>query len=415
MGKFTYKARDEKGSLVTGVLEGDNKRAAYLQIDALGLFPVSVSETKERTFSFEDFLASLRRVRYDDIIFFTRQLQTVIRAGIPMLSGLRAIEEQTSSVKLKVAIKGMVQDIDKGASLSDALMKQKKLFPDLYTSMVKAGEIGGSLEEVLERLAALLEFQLKTKEMLKSAIRYPVFVVTTLVVAFLVLINFVVPRFAVLFRGAKMDLPLPTRMLLFINDVFQNNAFYLAVFIILLIGEFFLYKRQNAGTLAIDRLKLRTPLIGPIILNICMSRFANMFENLIKVGIPVVRTLEVVSRTVGNEYIAQKIRDKRKDRKGFGHFSAFREAEIFPPLVIHLISTGEQTGALEDMLKEVSTHYDREITYSINRLSTWIEPLLTGGLSLIVLFLALAIFLPWWNRWVPLEWWMKTFLKIQRI
>ncbi|MGD9577481.1 MAG: type II secretion system F family protein [Syntrophorhabdus sp.] len=398
MGKFTYKARDEKGSLVTGVLEGDNKRAAYLQIDALGLFPVSVSETKERTFSFEDFLASLRRVRYDDIIFFTRQLQTVIRAGIPMLSGLRAIEEQTSSVKLKVAIKGMVQDIDKGASLSDALMKQKKLFPDLYMSMVKAGEIGGSLEEVLERLAALLEFQLKTKEMLKSAIRYPVFVVTTLVVAFLVLINFVVPRFAVLFRGAKMDLPLPTRMLLFINDVFQNNAFYLAVFIILLIGAFFLYKRTNAGTLAIDRLKLRTPLIGPIILKICMSRFANMFENLIKVGIPVVRTLEVVSRTVGNEYIAQKILEiSGKIERGLGISRPLREAEIFPPLVIHLISTGEQTGALEDMLKEVSTHYDREITYSINRLSTWIEPLLTGGLSLIVLFLALAIFLPWWN------------------
>ncbi len=315
-----------------------------------------------------------------------------------MLSGLRAIEEQTSSVKLKVAIKGMVQDIDKGASLSDALMKQKKLFPDLYTSMVKAGEIGGSLEEVLERLAALLEFQLKTKEMLKSAIRYPVFVVTTLVVAFLVLINFVVPRFAVLFRGAKMDLPLPTRMLLFINDVFQNNAFYLAVFIILLIGAFFLYKRTNAGTLAIDRLKLRTPLIGPIILKICMSRFANMFENLIKVGIPVVRTLEVVSRTVGNEYIAQKILEiSGKIERGLGISRPLREAEIFPPLVIHLISTGEQTGALEDMLKEVSTHYDREITYSINRLSTWIEPLLTGGLSLIVLFLALAIFLPWWN------------------
>ncbi len=398
MGKFTYKARDEKGSLITGVIEGDNKRSAYLQIDALGLFPIAVSETKEQSFSFDNFLATLKPVRYDDIIFFTRQLQTVIRAGIPILSGLRALEEQTSNARLKGAIKEMVQDIDKGASLSDGLMKQKKLFPDLYTSMVKAGEIGGSLEEVLERLATLLEFQLKTKEMLKSAIRYPIFVVTTLLIAFLVLINFVVPRFAVLFRGAKMDLPLPTRMLLFINDVFQNNAVYLAVFIVLIIGAFFLYKRTDAGTLVIDRLKLKTPLIGPIILKICMSRFANMFENLIKVGIPVVRTLEVVSRTVGNEYIAQKILEiSGKIEKGLGISRPLREAEIFPPLVIHLIATGEQTGSLEDMLKEVSTHYDREITYSINRLSTWIEPLLTAGLSLMVLFLALAIFLPWWN------------------
>jgi len=398
MGKFTYKARDEKGSLVTGIIEGDNRRAAYAQIDALGLFPVTVSEAREEIFSIENFLTALKPVRYDDIIFFTRQLQTVIRAGIPILSGLRAIEEQTSNVKLRGAIKEMVQDIDKGASLSDAMMKQKKLFPDLYTSMVKAGEIGGSLEEVLERLATLLEFQLKTKEMLKSAIRYPIFVVTTLLIAFLVLINFVVPRFAVLFRGAKMDLPLPTRMLLLTNDIFQNYAIYLGISIFILIGGFLLYKRTDAGTLEIDRLKLRAPLIGPIILKICMSRFANMFENLIKVGIPVVRTLEVVSRTVGNEYIAQKIIEiSGKIEKGLGISRPLREAEIFPPLIIHLISTGEQTGSLEDMLKEVSTHYDREITYSINRLSTWIEPLLTAGLSLMVLFLALAIFLPWWN------------------
>jgi len=398
MGKFTYKARDEKGSLVTGIIEGDNRRAAYAQIDALGLFPVAVSEAREEIFSIESFLTALKPVRYDDIIFFTRQLQTVIRAGIPILSGLRALEEQTSNVKLRGAIREMVQDIDKGASLSDAMMKQKKLFPDLYTSMVKAGEIGGSLEEVLERLATLLEFQLKTKEMLKSAIRYPIFVVTTLLIAFLVLINFVVPRFAVLFRGAKMDLPLPTRMLLLTNDIFQNYAIYLGISIFILIGGFLLYKRTDAGTLEIDRLKLRGPLIGPIILKICMSRFANMFENLIKVGIPVVRTLEVVSRTVGNEYIAQKIIEiSGKIERGLGISRPLREAEIFPPLIIHLISTGEQTGSLEDMLKEVSTHYDREITYSINRLSTWIEPLLTAGLSLMVLFLALAIFLPWWN------------------
>jgi type II secretory pathway component PulF len=398
MGKFTYKARDEKGSLVAGMIEGDNRRAAYLQIDALGLFPIAVSEIKEQSFSLENFLASLRPVRYDDIIFFTRQLQTVIRAGIPMLTGLRALEEQTSNVKLRAAIREMAQEIDKGASLSDTLMKQKRLFPDLYTSMVKAGEVGGSLEEVLERLATLLEFQLKTKETLKSAIRYPIFVVTTLAIAFLVLINFVVPRFAVLFRGAKTELPLPTRMLLIINDIFQHYGIYLVVFIVLAFGAFFLYKRTAAGTLAIDRLKLRSPLIGPIILKICMSRFANMFENLIKVGIPVVRALEVVSRTVGNEYIAQKILEiSGKIEKGLGISRPLKEAEIFPPLVIHLISTGEQTGSLEDMLKEVSTHYDREITYSINRLSTWIEPLLTAGLSLMVLFLALAIFLPWWN------------------
>jgi type II secretory pathway component PulF len=398
MGKFAYRARDERGSLVTGVIEGDNRRAAYVQIDAMGLFPVTVSETRERSYSLENTFASLRPIRYDDIIFFTRQLQTVIRAGIPMISGLRALEEQTSNVRLKVAIRDICQDVDKGTSFSDALSKQKRIFPELYVSMVRAGEIGGSLEEVLERLASLIEFQMKMKEMLKAAIRYPIFVVATLVVAFLVLINFVVPRFAVLFRGAKMELPLPTRMLLVVNDVFQNYLLYVVLLLLALVAAFFLYRRTEDGRLTIDRLKLKIPLMGPIILKICMSRFANMFENLIKVGIPVVRTLEVVSRTVGNEYIAQKIREiGSKIEKGMGISRPLREAEIFPSLVIHLVSTGEQTGSLEEMLNEVSTHYDREITYSINRLSTWIEPLLTAGLSLMVLFLALAIFLPWWN------------------
>ncbi|OPX92911.1 MAG: putative type II secretion system protein F [Syntrophorhabdus sp. PtaB.Bin006] len=251
---------------------------------------------------------------------------------------------------------------------------------------------------MLERLAGLLEFQLKTKEMLTSAVRYPIFVVTTLVVASIVLINFVIPRFAVLFRGARMQLPLPTRVLLAINDVFQGYATFLLFAVIVLAVAFVFYKRSKPGTLLIDRLKLRIPLIGPIILKICMSRFANMFENLIKVGIPVVRTLEVVSRTVGNEYIAQRILEiGGKIEKGMGIARPLKEAGIFPSLVIHLVSTGEQTGSLEEMLNEVSTHYDREITYSISRLSTWIEPILTAGLSLMVLFLALAIFLPWWN------------------
>lgn len=403
MGKFTYKARDERGALVTGVMEGDDRRSVYAQLDAIGLLPVAVSEVRETSFLGNAF-AALQPVRYDDIIFFTRQLQTVIRAGIPMILGLRALEEQTSNGRLKAAVREVCQDIDRGITFSDALSRHKKVFPELYIAMVRAGEVGGSLEEVLERLAGLLEFQMKTREMLKAAVRYPIFVVTTLLVASVVLIRFVIPRFAGLFRGAKMELPLPTRILLAVSDFFQGYGLALLVVVIALALLFFLYKRSKVGAFNIDRLKLRVPLIGPIILKICMSRFANMLENLIKVGIPVVRTLEVVSRTVGNEYIGQRILEiGAKIERGMGIARPLREAQIFPPLVIHLVATGEQTGALEDMLKEVSTHYDREITYSINRLSAWIEPLLTAGLSVMVLFLALAMFLPWWNMMAALR------------
>lgn len=403
MATFNYKARDERGALITGVMEGDDKKAVYVQIDAMGLLPVTVSETRETSFM-ENTFSAFQPVRYDDIIFFTRQLQTVIRAGIPMILGLRALEEQTSNTRLKSAVREICQEIDKGTAFSDALSRHKKIFPELYIAMVRAGEVGGSLEEVLDRLAGLLEFQMKTREMLKTAIRYPIFVVTTLVVAFMVLIKFVIPRFAALFRGAKMELPLPTRILLAVSDFFQGYALYVLLMLAALVIVFVLYRKSKAGAFNIDRLKLKIPLIGPIILKICMSRFANMLENLIKVGIPVVRTLEVVSKTVGNEYIAQRVLEiGAKIEKGMGIARPLREARIFPPLVIHLVATGEQTGALEAMLNEVSAHYDREITYSINRLSAWIEPILTAGLSLMVLFLALAMFLPWWNMMAALR------------
>ena len=398
MGTFTYRARDEKGSLVTGTLDGDGKQAVYQQLDAMGLFPISASEIGRGFSSLDDIFVRFQRVKYDDLVFFTRQLQTVVRAGIPLISGLKALEEQTSNTRLKAAIRTICQDVDRGQSFSDALSKHKGIFPELYTSMVRAGELGGSLEEVLERLSGVLEFQMRTKEMLKSALRYPMFVIGTLVIAFIVLINVVVPKFVPLFKGSKVALPLPTQILLLINDVMSAYGVFVISGIIALIVLFFLYIRTERGSFLFDNLKLKVPLIGPIILKICMGRFAFTLENLVRAGVPIVKTLEIVSRTVGNNFIAKKILEIGvKVEKGRGISRPMRDAKIFPPLVIHLVSTGEETGSLEDMLREVSTHYDREVTYSVNRLSAWIEPILTAGLSIMVLFLALAIFMPWWN------------------
>ena len=398
MGTFTYRARDEKGSLVTGTLDGDGKQAVYQQLDAMGLFPISASEIGRGFSSLDDIFVRFQRVKYDDLVFFTRQLQTVVRAGIPLISGLKALEEQTSNTRLKAAIRTICQDVDRGQSFSDALSKHKGIFSELYTSMVRAGELGGSLEEVLERLSGVLEFQMRTKEMLKSALRYPMFVIGTLVIAFIVLINVVVPKFVPLFKGSKVALPLPTQILIFINDIMSAYGVFVISGLIAIIVLFFLYIRTERGSFLFDNLKLKVPLIGPIILKICMGRFAFTLENLVRAGVPIVKTLEIVSRTVGNNFIAKKVLEIGvKVEKGRGISRPMRDAKIFPPLVIHLVSTGEETGSLEEMLREISTHYDREVTYSVNRLSAWIEPILTAGLSIMVLFLALAIFMPWWN------------------
>ena len=405
MAKFTYKARDEKGALITGVMDGENKKAIYTQLDTMGFFPISASEEKKgASSSINTGFAIFNKVKYDDLIFFTRQLQTVVRAGIPLISGLKALEEQTSNPRLKEAIKNTYQDIDRGQSFSDALAKHKNVFPEIYVSMIRAGEVSGSLEEVFERLSGVLEFQMKTKEMLKSAMRYPMFVISTLVGAFVVLIKFVVPKFADVFKSAKTELPLPTKILLLISDIAQEYTLPVIVLFIAAVAAFIFYKRTKQGALNIDRLKLKIPIIGPIVLKICMNRFAFMLENLVRAGLPIVQTLAIVSKTVGNEYIAQKIDEiSGKVEKGKGITKPMKEAQIFPPLVLHLVSTGEETGALEEMLREVSIHYDREITYSVTRLSAWIEPIMTAGLSIMVLFMALAIFMPWWNMMAAMK------------
>jgi type II secretory pathway component PulF len=398
MGAYRYKARDERGSLITGSMDADNQRAVYTQLDDMGLFPISVSQDEANSSSFQSILDRFQHVKTDDLIFFTRQLHTIVKAGIPLISGLKALEEQTSIHMLKKIIKEVYQDIDKGTSFSDALARQKNAFPEIYVSMVRAGELGGVLDDILERLAGLLEFQMKTKEMLKSAMRYPVMVVSAIIAAFFILVFFVIPKFAVIFKNSKMELPLPTKIMLIINDIVQSyGAFVIAGIIMAVIG-IVMYKRSEKGKVTWDRYKLKLPLIGQIFLKISMSRFAYMFENLIKAGVPIMRTLEIIARTVGNEYIALKISEiGTKIEKGRGISKPLKDSGIFPPLVIHLVATGEDTGSLEEMLKEVSAHYDREITYSVSRLAAWIEPILTAGLAVMVLFLALAVFMPWWN------------------
>jgi MSHA biogenesis protein MshG len=398
MDKFAYRARDERGILVTGTLEADSREAVYGQLDGIGLLPVEVSVLRGVDQGIGSLLLRFTRVKFDDMIFFTRQLQTIIRSGIPLLTGLEAIEEQTANKRLKGAINQVRKDIDKGQSLSDSLAKHGGVFPEVYIAMVRAGEVGGSLEEVLDRLSSLLDFQMRTKEMLKAAMRYPVFVVVALVLAFSVLVVFVIPRFAGIFQGLKAELPLPTRMMLLISDIAQRYGFYVLLLAAGAIVGFILFKRNPTGALLIDRLKLKMPIMGTIVLKICMSRFASMSENLVKVGVPIVKALEIVEDTIGNRYIGAKVAEiGGKIEKGKPIAKALKEAGVFPPLVVHLVATGENTGALEEMLREVSIHYDREVTYSIARLSAWVEPILVGCLSVMVVFMALAIFLPWWN------------------
>ena len=396
MPTFTYKAQTEGGFPVSGTIEARSPSAAAIQLDSMGYLPISITEKK--TFSFDDLIVRFERVRAEDLIFFTRQLLTVIKSGIPLLSGLKALEQQTENRKLKKVISIVCKDVDQGKSFSVALSRHPDVFPELYVNMIDAGEIGGTLDNVLERLILMLEFSRKTSSSLKAAMRYPLFVVIALCVAFGIVVTFVIPKFTVIFEQSTAKLPIPTRIMILLNFVVQNYWYYVLLGIVFLATAFYIYIRTESGRLNWHHLKLKIPILGQIFLKIYMSRFSSMLETLSRSGVAIDVALGVVSRTIGNEYIALKIREiTEKVKEGRGITNALRESEVFPPLVIRMVFTGEEAGSLDDMLAEVTNYYEREIDYSVSRLSSYIEPILTVGLGLMVLFLALAIFMPWWD------------------
>ena len=396
MPTFTYKALTEDGSSLKGTIEAESQPLAAMQLDTMGYIPISISEKKPSIF--DDPGSRFEKVKAEDLIFFTRQLYTVIKAGISLLSGLKALEEQTENKKLKKVLSIVAKDIDGGKSFSDSLSAHPEVFNELYVNMIEAGEIGGSLDEILERLIIMLEFSRKTSANLKAAIRYPIMVVVSLFVAFGVIITFVIPKFAVIFEKSTVALPIPTRIMMLLNFLVQNYWYY-GVFIAgALVAAFFLYTRSKSGKLQWDYLKLKIPILGNVFLKIYMSRFSSMLETLSRSGTSIVIALEVVSRTIGNEYIAHKINGIAEQVKtGKGITNSLRESKVFPPLVIQMVQTGEETGALDEMLGEITNYYEREIDYTVSRMSSYIEPILTVGLGIMVLFIALAIFLPWWD------------------
>ena len=396
MPTFTYKALAEDGSSVKGTLEADTEPIAAMQLDGMGYVPISISEKKKSIF--DNLGSGFEKVKTEDLIFFTRQLYTVIKAGISLLSGLKALEEQTENKKLKNVLSIVARDIDRGRSFSDSLSAHPGVFNELYVNMIEAGEIGGSLDEILERLILMLEFSRKTSANLKAAIRYPIMVVVSLFVAFGVIITFVIPKFAVIFEASTVELPIPTRIMMFINFLVQNYWYYGLFITGSLVAAFYLYTSRESGRLQWDYLKLKIPILGNIFLKIYMSRFSSMLETLSRSGTSIVMSLEIVSRTIGNVYIAHKINGIAEQVKiGKGITNSLRESKIFPPLVIQMVQTGEETGALDEMLAEITTYYEREIDYTVSRMSSYIEPILTVGLGIMVLFIALAIFLPWWD------------------
>lgn len=397
MPNFLYKGRTQSGAVVSGVLDAATPEEAAQQLFSKGYIPIKI-ERGESVMPSVTSKSLFDRVKAEDLIVFSRQLATLITSGISFLRSLDTLAEQTKSRKLRGIIEEVRKEVERGSSFSNALSKFPDVFPPVYVGMISVGEEGGVLDEILDRLAGLLEHEAATKARIKSATRYPIFVVIALTIAFVVITTFVIPRFASIYAGLKTELPLPTRILMSINKIMTQYWPFMIAGIAAIIAAFKSYIKTTSGRWNWDNFKISVPIIGPVIKKTVMSRFARLFSTLYRSGIPLIHTLEIVSGTLGNVIIERAVGTiKDSVREGKGISQPMASTKAFPPMVVQMVAIGEETGALDTMLTKVSDYYDQEVEYAIKTLATSLEPLLLVCLGGIVLFLAIAMFLPIWD------------------
>ncbi|GBD93002.1 type II secretion system protein F [bacterium BMS3Abin05] len=395
MPEFQYRAINGEGQIIQDVLEAAGPGIVADRLNNLGYVPLKIKEAKKSRFKF---LNNEKKVKIDDVVFFTRQLYTLLKAGVPLLSCLDALMEQGGKNNFRDIVQEIYVSIESGNSFSDALAKQPDVFPKLYISSVRAGEMSGQLDEVLGRLASVLEHEKNTRDKIKSAMRYPIIVVIALVIAFAILITMVVPKFATMFAQMGAQLPLPTQLLIALSKIFQHDLHFIILGIAGIVFAFKKFIKGKKGRLWWDGQKLKLPIFGDLLMKNALSRFSKMFETLNRSGLPILQTLDILAETVGNEKIGQEIKKiSLSVQRGEGIATPMKRSDIFPSMVVRMIAIGEQTGSMEDMLETISTHYDLEVDYAIKNMTALIEPLLTVTIGVFILFLALSIFLPMWN------------------
>lgn len=395
---FEYRVSDATGKILTGSLTSASRDEAIGELDARGYTLVSLVEKEAAKASASSLSRMFNKLSVKELAIFTRQLATLIRAGVPMMSTLTALSHQAENEFLRETISEIQDDVEQGASLSIAMGKHPDFFNELYVNTVMAGETGGALDEVLDRLALLLEGDAETQANIKAAARYPIMVVLALAIAFFVLVIWVVPKFSSLFASRGVTLPLPTRVLLGINYGIQNYWFFIIPAIVAIVAGIRLFIRTESGRFLFDGLKLRVPIFGPILTKAVMCRFSQMFATLSRSGLPALRIMDVLSRSIGNKVVGREVEALAESIREGGNMSEFlNESPLFPPMVSHMVAVGEQSGALDEMLDNVYRHYDAEVKTAIKNLTSMIEPILIVGLGIIVLIFALAIYMPMWD------------------
>lgn len=400
MPSFEYLAKDRSGKDRSGVEEAPDVNALISTLRGQGFMIVRVNEVKKsKTFSVskgsKKNVGKSGGVALDDLVVFSRQMATLVGAGIPLIQALDILATQVERQKLRDILRDMHQQVQGGKSFSDAMDKHHKVFSALFINMVRAGETSGSLEEILDRVASYLEKTSALQKKVKSAMMYPAGVT---IMAFLItfgMMAFVIPKFATIFSGLNAALPTPTKILI---DVSNVCAQYWYLVIGGIVGAWFLlsqFVKTPSGKLAWDSLQIKLPVFGPLLLKVAVSKFSRTFSTLVKSGVAILAALEIVSKTSGNrrlEIIIASLMDSVK--KGESISGPLGKSEVFPQMVVRMIAIGEETGELEEMLTKIADFYDAEVDAAVDGLTSLIEPLIIAFLGIVIGGIVIAMFLP---------------------
>lgn len=398
MSEFTYKARDASGRAKTGEISAATEAAAAEMLAEHQLILTKLTVKKERGFDVSELLNKLSRVGMKDRVIFTRQLGTMIKSGLPIVQALNILSEQTQNKKFKGVIEQISGGIEGGGSFSSMLAKYPKIFDRVYINMTKAGEASGRLDQTLERLAIQQEKAYGIVKKVRGALLYPAFVLVALVAATILMLIVVIPPLKAIFEGAGADLPLATRALIVLSDAMRGfwYLFILGAAGLVVAGRQYLKTEGGKGVL--DRLKLKLPIFGPLFKKIYIARFTRTLASLVSGGVPILQALEIVGESIGNGVYEKALQKAAKDVEGGAQLSQpIRSNPNFPPLVSQMISVGEQTGKMDEVLSKLAEFYEEEVDNLVKNLTTLMEPLLMVVMGTAVGGLLIAILMPIYN------------------
>ena len=391
---FTYKVRDRAGKMVTGTIDADTQAAVANKLKGMGYSPVSIEAAKQGM-KREIKIGKGKKVKLKDLAIFARQFATMINSGLSLLRALNILTEQTENPTLRNVLAEVRNDVETGSSLSSAMSKHPEVFPALMVNMTKAGEVGGFLDSVLLQVAANYEAEVRLRGKVKSAMTYPVVVFVMAVLMCAVMLIFIVPVFAKMFEDLGSTLPLPTRILVILSGILRKTFPLILLGLIAGWQVWKRVKRKEGVRNVVDPVKLKVPVFGPLFQKIALARFARNLGTMLKSGVPILQSLDIVADTTGNVVLARAVRDVQESvRTGESISAPLTQHAVFPSMVVQMMAVGEDTGALDTMLMKIGEFYDQEVEATTESLTALIEPLMIAFLGTVVGGMIIALYMP---------------------